>query len=527
MLSGAASTALSRIASGERPPVGTGPLGAPGGGRWISVADVLAWNAKAYTERDAMTWNVTADADAVRARHFSGDEIPLRDYQLRACECCMDVQPTETTFRSGCILMGCGDGKTRVGAELIRRSRRPAVVLAPHSVGVDQWVDVLREFVTSEVTTLSDARATWRINAPLPDVLVATYHSLVRVTKAVDAHRECITTGTNGRCVGASDDFENRLVIMLMCERFGVLILDEVHMAVADHFISAGRLRSSVVYGLSGSLVREDERIGRLRHNVGPTLFTHFVERTLVVHVVVVPMTDAHKRTLSTLRRHTRPEQSFRALNPYKLHALDGILSHTHADARVIVFCDVLHAAEVLHTVHSGSLLMTGRDSISTRDATLARFCASSRGVLICTRICDASINFPPGCVIVQYHVSCASRQQETQRCGRGTRDISHAVVHMYHIVNDASEEIHYVSRRVAYLQSVLGDGMTVRHIAVAPDDVVLSAIHANACIGVTNLVVRRGGRRHPAATRRNTTSVQQRLNKIITGGQPHPPRHS
>ena len=500
-IGGAAAVVLQRI-QGKRPPRGTGPLGAPGGTRWTSVADVLVWNSKSYTDVETETWDA-ADDERVRVRSFSTEAIPLRDYQLEACDEC--TVGYDRVFKSGCVVMGCGDGKSRVAAELVRRSRAPSVVLAPHSVSVDQWVHLFRTYVTPNVATLGDSRTDWKYNMPLPDIVVATYHSLVRVMKNMAEHREAIMQPMRH----VEENTDDRLLMMLMCERFGVLVMDEVHMAVADHFISAGCLRCSVVYGLSGSLVREDERIGRLMKSVGPTLYTHFTRRNLTVTVVTVPMDADHQQRLSKLRSRSKFEQTFRALNPYKLYALDEILG-AHSASRVIVFCDVMRAAEILHATHPNSLLMTGRDRTDARDAILVDFCENESGVLFCTRICDASINFPPGCVIVQYHVSNASRQQEVQRCGRGTRDVSNIMAYMYHVVNNCSDEAAYVERRIQHLHTFMNADAITTVRSATPFDVQLSETHLNARDATLSITV-------PCRRARTTaSSVQTRVTKMM-----------
>ena len=66
-------------------------------------------------------------------------------------------------------------------------------------------------------------------------------------------------------------------------------MLDEVHVAAADHFVN-GALRASVVCGLSGSLVREDERLGRLREAVGEVIFRHHETRGVRYEVRAVAL---------------------------------------------------------------------------------------------------------------------------------------------------------------------------------------------------------------------------------------------
>lgn len=502
MLQVGAQRALRRFRGATAPPFGTGPMGAPGGKRWISAADVLAWNAKSYTERDGFQWD--AVKDAVYERDYAEDPLPLRDYQLRACDACNPPQTPEEVgsdeegwvaqwveirsdeedestvaplvFLSGVVHMSCGLGKSWVAAELIRRSRAPAVVLAPHAVSVQQWIHLLRARVTPYACTLADARAAWTLDDPFPDVVVATYHSLVRVHKRIATHKQIFEDAATFP-PSVIELFEDRLLAMLMCESFGILILDEVHVAVAEHFMSAGRLRARCVIGLSGSLVREDERIGHLLDNVGPVLVSHTVPRTLHVRIVTVPVSDAHRAHLDALRTaqrgaRSKVEHAYGALNPHKVAALARVCAR-HADSRILVFCDSVRAAALLHAhggvevwgtedyddgtyapqdAHRPCHLMTGSMGRDERDEALRAFCSRPDAILVCTRICDAAINFPNGCVVVQYHLASGSRQQEVQRCGRGTRDASGVSTNAYHLVNAGTDEVEYAERRVTYM---------------------------------------------------------------------------
>jgi superfamily II DNA or RNA helicase len=91
--------------------------------------------------------------------------------------------------------------------------------------------------------------------------------------------------------------------------------------------------------------------------------------------------------------------------------------------------------------------------SREARNQTIDTFSRSQPGslVLLCTKVCDVSIDFPVGCVIVQYHLTSGSRQQEVQRCGRGTRGSTGAIV--YHILNQGTDEERFSKRRIEHLR--------------------------------------------------------------------------
>lgn len=440
------------------PPRGSGPYGAPGRKRWIGVVDVLVWNARSHSERDEFHWR--AASDPIRDREYALRPLSLRDYQVDAVARCHDDD--NDVFSGGVIEMGCGMGKSWIAAELIRRSRAPAIVIAQHVISVNQWVALLRTNVAQNVITLPDDRDEWTIQDPTPDVIVTTYNSLVRASRAAAEHREALASTSNEHVLYTN---EFNLLFYCMCVPFGILVLDEVHVAVADAFLTSGFLRASVVFGLSGSLVREDQRIERLVTTVGPVLVSRIVQRDVTVVIVSVPVAATYRDEMEAFPARSGMGQLWRALNPFKLHALVCILKD-HPEDRILVFCDVVRAVYALSTltdvVSRGAFVLTGTTDSVARQDVLQRFSTSSSGVLLCTRVCDTSINFPIGCVVVQHHVTTASRQQEVQRCGRGTRDVSNATVCMYHILNCATMEEKYVARRVSYMKKCVGDGVRV-----------------------------------------------------------------
>lgn len=435
-----AHTALVRLgASARTPPNGTGPLGAPHGRRWITHDDVQVWNCETSTHSLCRSTFSTT----LNTRAYTLHTNDLRDYQWEAVAAC---NPDKATFRSGVVHMECGTGKTWVASELIRRSGACAVVVAQHAVSVTQFVTHLRTTLGMRATDLLTNDDV--VDYGAYDVVVVTYSRVVRLMTAVDEHRVHIENGSYAPSYSAAD----RFLMHCMCHPFGLLILDEVHTVVADKFPCVCRLRAHAIVGFSGSLVREDDRIVSLDTLVGPTLFSYGnMERVHNVHVRRVFMDDA--RIINATSR-SAANQTIRALNPRKVQELLRILE-AHSDQRVIVFSDTVSPTQVLHdTVLRGrSLLLNGGvTSRESRDEIIEVFSESPAGslVLLCTRVCDVSVDFPVGCVIVQYHLTSGSRQQEVQRCGRGTRGTDGALV--YHIVNEGTEEERFSERRIEHL---------------------------------------------------------------------------
>ena len=451
MLSNAGAVLLRLGPSARTPPKGTGPLGAMDGLRWITRDDVVAWNCETsvcQTERHTF-------ASAINTRQYTSTANTLYDYQVEAVLAC---NPEEGVFCSGVVNMECGTGKTWVASELIRRSNGTCVVVAQHTVSVAQIVTHLTSTLGIHAISLQEDEVT---DFSAYDVVVTTYSRVVRLVSAVDEHRARISEGSFSPSYSTSD----RFLMYQLCEPFGLLILDEVHTVVADKFLCVCRLRAHAVVGFSGSLVREDDRIVSLDAVIGPTLFSYGnMQRVHTIHVHRAP---AHDARVCAATSRTALHQTIRALNPPKVEALMRILAE-YSETRVIVFSDTVQPTQVLHnTVLQGrSLVLNGQTSSrEARNETIDTFSRSQPGslVLLCTKVCDVSIDFPVGCVIVQYHLTSGSRQQEVQRCGRGTRGSTGAIV--YHIVNQGTDEERFSERRIEHLREEMWGKVEVEYM--------------------------------------------------------------
>lgn len=438
--------------------VGTGPSGLPDGKRWVTPQDVLRYASDvlpAYV-RDR-EWDRDMDDEVPRPAlaHRRRADMQLWNHQCNAVAACMTAPGT---FTSGIIDMDCGTGKSLVGAELIRRSRAPAIVVTQHATSVTQWVYHLRDIVgLSRIFTLCDVRTTWKAGRDdFPEALVLTYAVLARAV-------ESMTHGYEG---GGFESTDATIIWLARVKRFGLLILDEVHLAAADHFRLACSLRASAVVGLSGSLVREDDRLVRLESLVGDVLFRYRAERNVNYSVVRVSIPSHVNGLLCARKRRAKEEHAIRTLNPQKIAALRRIVTMESIwQNRIVVFCDSAEAAPYLPDMLNGQGgrwcvgVTHGKKKQTTRDAMVEEFHVTERAIIVSTRVCDAAVDFPKGCVVVQLHSSSGSRQQEVQRCGRGTRgDVNTARI--IHVVNMETEEEGFVERRMKHMRELYGEGM-------------------------------------------------------------------
>lgn len=435
---------------------GSGPYGAPGGKHWITAKDVIrfAYDKVERTPRPK-EWDRMYDQDVkMLPRYGRNPDKTLWDHQVSAlCEC----MPASNTFRSGIVDMDCGTGKSYVGVELIRRSRACAIVVTQHTFSVNQWIENLKEFGgITNVMTLQSARDTWKpMSTPFPDVLVVTYSALARAFVSMDSET---------RCSGSLQDFDHVILWMARVVPFGLLILDEVHVAAADHFSLACSLYAKVIVGLSGSLVREDDRLSLLETDVGPVLYRHRADRSVRYTVLKVALPRSVVDKLSLHKRRDKEEHALRTLNPMKMAALRRVVTDDRVRSnRIVVFCDSVEAAPyvelALHDVDERTCVgvMDGRTAQTVRNDLMDVFHKTARSILISTKVCDVAVDFPKDCVVVILHSSSGSRQQEVQRCGRGTRgEVTSSRV--FHIVNSNTEEEGFLKRRIEHMKKLYSD---------------------------------------------------------------------
>ena len=154
--------------------------------------------------------------------------------------------------------------------------------------------------------------------------------------------------------------------------------------------------------------------------------------------------------------------------SPIQNGSLRHFVREEYKDCRFVIFSDsavaVDHLDEFMRAASSRIFVGTLRGDVdaTSRDEIVNAFRMVKRSLLLTTSVCDAAIDFPQGCIIIQLHTSSGSRQTEVQRCGRGSRgDVTTTKV--IHMVNDFTEEDAFVKRRLEHMRENYGSSVSIK----------------------------------------------------------------
>ena len=194
--------------------------------------------------------NDTANPELpIELRH---DDSGIRDYQEQALARVFGNHRA----RSGIIVLPCGSGKTLVGIVAACTVKRSTLVLCNSSVSVEQWYQQFQMWAQIDRSRITKFTAGSKESLHKEAcVLISTYNMI-----GYTGHRSV----------------EARIVMADVSDReWGLVILDEVHVAPADTFLTCmtTRTRSRCKLGLTATLVREDGKIDVLNAQIGPKLF--------------------------------------------------------------------------------------------------------------------------------------------------------------------------------------------------------------------------------------------------------------
>ncbi len=274
-------------------------------------------------------------------------------------------------------------------------------------------------------------------------------------------------------CHGGRRSLPGEQMIQSVKEReWGLMVLDEVHVAPADMFQKVVQLVDAhCKLGLTATLVREDNKIKDLSFLVGPKLYeANWIDLTLdgflaKVQCVEVwcPMTKEFyaeyiKRSLGA---NSRLQRLLYTLNPRKFRTCEFLVNyHTRRGDKMIIFSDDVPAlilyCEALATVKEIPYIYGGTREVDRRDILTAFKTRSEVSCIGLSKVGDTALDIPEANVIIQISSHFGARRQEAQRLGRILRPKPNPLggynAFFYTLVSTDTREMYFSTKRQQYL---------------------------------------------------------------------------
>ncbi|OYD08916.1 DNA repair helicase XPB [Paludifilum halophilum] len=361
----------------------------------------------------------------------SGAEFVLRDYQKRAVEAFYRNGSPEGG--NGVLVLPCGAGKTIVGLAALERVGRAALILAPNTTSVRQWI---RELL--DKTDLSEEQVgeyTGSLKEVKP-VTVATYQILT--------HR-------------ASQEEPFTHMELFHRRDWGLILYDEVHLLPAPVFRATADLQARRRLGLTATLVREDGREEDVFSLIGPKIYDvpwkELEEKGWIAGAscteIRTPMAREHRHIYAEAGK--RKKYRIAAENPDKLNVLESILQR-HEEDQVLVIGQYLSQLKQI-AERLDAPLITGKTGQQQRERLYRRFRKGEISVLVVSKVANFAVDLPDARVAVQISGTFGSRQEEAQRLGRILRPKKgENQSHFYHIVTRNTVDQDYALNRQLFL---------------------------------------------------------------------------
>ncbi len=313
------------------------------------------------------------------------DSITLYPYQQQAVDAAC-----ATTH--GVIVLPPGSGKTYIGVALIAALQQHALIITSSRAAAQQWHDSVTRATTVDPTAVG----IYRRQTGVTSITVTTYQQLIHAPQS------------------------------LLDAAWGVIIYDEVHTLPAPVFRTTAALQSRRRYGLSATLVREDDNITDVYSLVGPQRYA-VPWRTLeqagyIAPVQCVSVTVDHTPAERATYLAAFPRQYGRiaAMASAKLTVVER-LAQLHADASILVIGQYIEQLQQCAAL-TGWPLLTGNTPEDERQALYEAFRTGQAARLIVSKVGNQAIDLPNATVLIQLSGAFGSRQEEAQRLGRVLR---------------------------------------------------------------------------------------------------------
>ena len=248
---------------------------------------------------------------------------------------------------------------------------------------------------------------------------------------------------------------------------WGLMVLDEVHVAPADKFRKVlGLVNAHCKLGLTATLVREDSLIEDLNFLVGPKLYeANWMDLTSQGYLANVqcvevwcPMTAEFYREYVKQGMTRRRQELLYILNPRKFRCCEYLVKYHEARGdKVIIFSDDV-VALMLYSESLKKPYIYGDTSEKERRDILTRF--KTHPLVSCiglSKVGDTALDIPEANVVIQVSSHFGARRQEAQRLGRILRPKANQTdnnfnAFFYTLVSTDTREMYFSAKRQQYL---------------------------------------------------------------------------
>lgn len=347
--------------------------------------------------------------------------------------------------RSGIIVLPCGAGKTLVGITAACTIKKSILIICNSAMSVVQWRN---EFLK------------WsNINASDIALFTAEHKERFKGNAGIVITNYTMMGKTEGRA------FDTQKVMDFLVNReFGLMILDEVHVAPANIFRKVTTsIASHTKLGLTATLLREDDKIKDLNFLIGPKLYeANWMELANEGHIARVqcaevwcPMpTEFYQEYL---KQSSRRRMLLYTMNPKKFQACQFLMDyHEGRGDKIIIFSDNVYALQE-YAKRLGRAFIYGETSQQERLRILENFQHNENvNTIFLSKIGDTSLDLPEATCLIQISSHYGSRRQEAQRLGRilraKRRNDEGFNAFFYSLVSKDTAEMYYSSKRQAFL---------------------------------------------------------------------------
>ena len=299
----------------------------------------------------------------------------------------------------GMIVLPPGGGKTRLGAMAIARIGRTSVVCVHTDDLLDQWVETIREQLGVEPGVVNADRKEWD-----RDVVVASIFTLAPMLE------EDPTIG----------------------ERFGLVILDEVHHAPAKTVQRVLRhLPAKYRLGLTATPEREDGHTKLVDWSFGPRLLVKTVPELvadgflMMPRLVEVPTSFEHEMSATDPRRITKLHRALVADAARNQLIVDLAMWEVQAGETVLLLSNrkphCRKLGKMLGALGIDARVVVGTTKKSDRKGDLSDLRSGAAPIVIATSLADEGLNVERLSRIILAFPEKA-RGKTIQRVGRLTR---------------------------------------------------------------------------------------------------------